>query len=467
MTNSSLDFVRTSPFTDDHRITAARRLIQEALAEHQSSINAVRPADPALKIPYAELLEELGELRGGSLYYPFLGTGLGNGALVELADGSVKYDMISGIGVHIAGHSDPELIDTLVLAAISDTVMQGNLQQNLDSMQLCSDLVELANATGAKLAHCFLSTSGATANENALKMMFQFKHPSNRMLTFANSFSGRTMALAQLTDRPKNRDGLPTTLAVDYVPFFDSSAPESSTQHAVARLQEHLQRYPQQHAGMCLELIQGEGGYYGAPREFFVALFEVLQEHDIPIFADEVQTFGRTTRMFAFQHLNLDEYIDVVSIGKMSQVCATLFTDRLKPRPGLVSQTFTGATSSIHAARFILKKFLNGRFLGTEGRTDQIHQRFVDHFERLHSRYPERITGPWGVGGMLAFTVHDGSPEVTRQFLDVLFERGVIAFPAGSSPTRVRMLPPLLAIKDDDIDNVCEIIAAVLESLPG
>ncbi len=458
--NNSLN--REDSLEEDPRIVEARKLIREAVADHVIRIDCVRPPDHSLQESYDQLLKQFGELRGGGLYYRYLGSGLGNGALVELVDGSVKYDMISGIGVHIYGHTHIGMIDELVQAAISDTVMQGNLQQNLDSLRLCDDLVRIARSSGSGLEHCFLSTSGATANENALKMMFQKKHPADRMLTFRNSFSGRTMALAQLTDRPKNREGLPTTLSVDYIPFFDNDQPAQSTKASLAALSEHLHRYPESHAGMCLELIQGEGGYYSAPREFFIALFDVLREHDIPIWIDEVQTFGRTSRMFAFQHLELDEYVDVVTLGKMSQVCATLFTKDLKARPGLVSQTFTGATSSIRAAQFILKQFCEGNYLGENGRTLQIHNRFVQHFERLHAENPNSIRGPWGIGGMVAFTVFDGSAERTKDFLNRLFEAGVIAFPAGAEPTRVRMLPPLLVMLDKDIDAVCGLIENVL-----
>ncbi len=461
----NLPEVGLSQLCNDPRIVEAQRLIRETISEFKGRITDIRPPEPELSEPYENLLSEMGDLRGGGLYYPYLGSGIGNGALVELADGSIKYDMISGIGVHICGHSHEELIESLVEAALSDTVMQGNLQQNLDSYHLCKDLLALATKTGANLDHCFLSTSGAMANENALKMLFQKKSPADRMLTFENSFSGRTMALAQLTDRPGNRDGLPETISVDYVPFFDQNDPEESTKRSVDALQKFLDRYPDRHAGMCLELIQGEGGYYSAPREYFVALFECLQQHQIPILIDEIQTFGRTSRMFAFQHLGLDEYVDLVTIGKMSQVCATFFSDDMKPRPGLISQTFTGATSSIHAARFILKQFQDGEFLGDNGRTQEIHNRFTAHFEKLHTATPDRITGPYGVGGMVAFTVFDGSPKRTKEFLNALFGAGVIAFPAGANPTRVRMLPPLLAIQNEDIDKVCEIIQSVLNQI--
>lgn len=446
----------------DPRVVEAKRLLREALHEHQSQLTGVRPPQETLQVCYADLLSQFAECRGGSLFFPYLGSGLGNGALVELADGSVKYDMISGIGVHGFGHSNPELMEAGIDAALSDTVMQGNLQQNIESAQLATELVELATLTGSSLRHCFLTTSGATANENALKLLFQKRQPASRILAFANCFSGRTLATGQITDRAKNRLGLPTVLGVDYVPFFSAQAGSESLAVSLQRLREHLERFPGGHAGMVCELIQGEGGYYSASREFLEGICLELRRHQIPIWFDEIQTFARTTAPFAFQHFRLEEYADVVTVGKLTQVCATLFTSEFVPGPGLISQTFTGATSSIHAARNILKRLRTGNYFGENGRVMQIHHRFAGHLEELHRQHPHRIRGPWGIGGMVAFTALDGSASAAKKFLDALFSAGVLAFSAGAEPTRIRMLPPFGVIRDEDIDEVCRIIGQTL-----
>lgn len=467
MTNSIL---RVDALRADPRVAQAQELLTAALTEQSATFTGIRPPRDELQASYARTIARFSQQRGGNLFYPYLGSGLGRGALVELADGSVKFDMISGIGVHAFGHNDPELMRASVAAALSDTVMQGNLQQNGESAALSTELIEMAqakngNSSSSLLQHCFLSTSGATANENALKLLFQKRQPASRMLAFANCFAGRTLATAQLTDRAKNRIGLPTVLAVDYVPFYQQGVPAAiSTEQTLAMLREHLERYPGAHAGMVMELIQGEGGYYCAPREFLAAFCSVLREHQIPIWFDEIQTFGRTTQPFAFQHFGLEEFADVVTVGKMTQVCATLFTDEFVPQPGLISQTFTGATASIFAARSILQRLRAGNFFGTNGRLMQVHARFVKHFEELHRQHPELISGPWGLGGMVAFTALDGNSAASKKFLDALFAAGVMAFSAGAGPTRIRMLPPFGVIEDEQIDAVCEVIATTLRA---
>ena len=107
----------------DPRIEEAKKLLQDAVAEHSKTLVSVRPPNPELTVEYEKLLAEFGSIRGNNIFFPYLGSGIGNGPFVELADGSVKLDMITGIGVHGYGHSHPLLINAGVDAAISDTVM--------------------------------------------------------------------------------------------------------------------------------------------------------------------------------------------------------------------------------------------------------------------------------------------------------------------------------------------------------
>jgi len=447
---------------NDPRIVEAKRLILETLGEYQQTMVGVRPPRPELKQPYEQAIEEFGQLRGAPLFYPYMGSGLGRGALVELADGSIKYDFISGIGVHHFGHSHPAVVECQLEAALRDTVMQGNLQQNPESMVLARTLVSAASRYGACLTHCFFSTSGAMANENALKMIFQKKSGADRILAFEGCFAGRSLVLCNITDKAAYREGMPSLLHVDYVPFFDAANAAQSTRWALERLHEHLKRYPGRHAAMCMELVLGEGGFYAGSRDFFLALLEVLKQHQVAVFVDEIQTFSRTCELFAFQHFGLDEYVDIVTLGKSSQVCATLFRDEYNPKTGLLSQTFTGATSALLASQTIVQELLAGGFFGPEGRIARLHERCLKHLQDIQGRHPGLLAGPFGIGAMIAFTPLDGSEERVKQFIHALFDAGVISFYAGSDPARVRFLLPVGAVTLEDIDRVAEIVEHTL-----
>jgi len=340
--------------------------------------------------------------------------------------------------------------------------MQGNLQQNVESLHVAAALTAAACARGAQLTHCFLTSSGAMANENALKLVFASKASADRLLAFEHSFAGRTMALAFVTDNAAYRQGLPTTLKVDYVPFYDAADPRGSTDRALRVTAHHLARYPGQYAGMVMELVQGESGYYPGSRPFFEPLLDLLHAHGVAVIFDEIQTFGRTSEMFAFQHFGLDRHADVVTIGKLSQVCATLFTDAFRPAPGLISQTFTASSTAIAAARVILHQLSTGDFYGPNGRITRLHDHFTRRLQDLSERYPGWVTGPFGIGAMIAMTPFDGKPEQARALLQALFRNGVMAFVAGAAPTRVRFLMPLGVVTEPDIDAVCRILENTL-----
>lgn len=452
-----MDRTRAERFFTDARVLKAREMIQEALVDHQTDLSGISPPLSDLKKSYEETLENLYRLRGADLFYPYLGSGFGRGVLVELADGSVKYDLITGIGAHFFGHSQPELIDASICGALEDVVMQGHLQQNLESVKLVEQFVRLSG-----LDHCFLTTSGAMANENALKIAFQFNHSKNRVMVFEHCFMGRTLALAQMTDKAAYREGLPLNMGIDYIPFFDHRDPEGSTRRAVDAMETLIHRYPEMHAVMVFELIQGEGGYNTAPREFFTALMAVCRAHGIAVMVDEIQTFGRTERPFAFQTLELEEYTDLVTVGKMTQVCATLFRKRVKPKGGLLSQTFTAPSAVIRAAIAILERIENGDLYGKNGRIAHRSTTFRNHLEELSRRYPNYVRGPFGMGAMIAFTPMDGELKTAIALVKTLFNEGVIAFIGGAVPARIRFLIPACVIQEGEIDEVMKIIERTL-----
>ncbi|MEO1528836.1 MAG: aminotransferase class III-fold pyridoxal phosphate-dependent enzyme [Planctomycetota bacterium] len=452
---------------DDPRVAEAKKLILEALADHARDLTTVRPSSEPMKDSYAEWLDRLAEMRGNPPFWPYLSSGLGNGPYVELSDGSVKLDFIGGIGVHGAGHSHPAMVTAALDSALEDTVMQGNLQQNPASVLVMEKLIGMARESGAGLDHCMLSTSGAMANENALKIAFHNASPASRILAFDNAFAGRSLAMASLTDRAKYREGLPLTIDVDYLPFRDPSNPARSQRWAVDEVKRLLDRHPGRYAAFWAEPIAGEGGYYGGSGEFFRALCEPLKEAGVLIIFDEVQSFSRTSRPFAFQHYGLDEYADIVTIGKITQVCATLYASRLKPTAPILSQTFTGSTSSILTGLEMLNLLEQNECFGENGQNMSRARYFAGRLAELGEKYPGQVAGPFGEGMMVGFTPGDGSLECAKQLMTRLYEIGLLGFVCGGNPTRLRFLPPPVNTTTEHIDHAIELIDTALAELPS
>jgi len=457
---------------------SVRRSIEAIVREvtvARESITGARGPLADLAAGYEDALERLAAAKGKPALYPYVGSGLGNGPLVELADGSVKWDMISGIGVHAFGHSDPELIATALSAAMSDTVMQGNLQFNADSIEFAELVLAEAGRT-SRLRHAFLCNSGVIANESGLKVCYQKNAPASRVLAFADCFMGRTTTMAQIGDSAAGRVGIPLNTPVDYLPFHDPEQGERSTQQTLAQLQQYLDRYPGQHACMVFELVQGEGGFNAGPREFFEPLMKACREGGIAVFVDEVQTFGRTEAMFHFEQLGLGEYVDVVTLGKMSQICACLYTEAFNPKPGLLSGTFVGSTVALQVGRRVLERLRDGGFYGGSGRNALLQHAFREHAQKLISAHPqwfppvrhpagsvrERTPLFGGVGGMMRLTPFGGNKAKITRALHILFAEGVIAFYCGHGPYHIRFLPPIGAMQPEQFGEVFAILERAL-----
>ncbi|MBT3584167.1 MAG: aminotransferase class III-fold pyridoxal phosphate-dependent enzyme, partial [Halobacteriovoraceae bacterium] len=291
----------------------------------QQKFNSVVAADPSKQGQLTDALQEYAEQRGRGFLYPYLSTGRGHGPFTECLDGSVKYDLICAIGPNLLGHSHPLTIKSHLEAATRDTVMCGNLLPYADALNLSSSL--LATVANSKLRHFWYSGSGSFANDTALKMLWQKKAPAYRILAFEKAFAGRSVATQDITHNEAYRVGMPETVQVDHVPHFDPSIPGNSIEATIAALDACWEKNPDQYCVLMLELIQGEGGFITSSREDFITVFKWAKEKGIYIWVDEVQTFARTKELFSFQTLELEEYVDIVTVGKALQVCGTLYSE--------------------------------------------------------------------------------------------------------------------------------------------
>ena len=439
------------------------------LQADQKGIDGARPAREGGAETLSSWVERFTSSRGKGPLYPYVGSGMGRGPLVELVDGSVKWDLINGIGVNMFGHSDPEMVRAALESALCDIVMEGNLQFNEKSIEFGELLVAQASR-GSKLRHVFLTNSGAMANENTLKVCQQRTGGAPRVLAFQDCFMGRSTTMAQIGDSAGGRVGIPLNVQVDYMPFHDPTLGEGSIGRTLRHLEQAIARYPGQHSCFIFELVQGEGGFRTAPREFFVPLMERCREAGIPVWDDEVQTFGRNTEMFMYDVLDLGKYVDAVAIGKMSQACAVLYTEELAPKPGLLSGTFIGSTSAFHVGHAALSRLRDGGYYGPDGAIARLQDSFREHAGRLVATHPEwfppitlesgRTTEEWygGTGGMCRLTPFGGDRAIIMTCLKHLFAEGVIAFICGHGPHHIRFLPPVGVMEPAHFEPVFQIL---------
>lgn len=456
----------SSQFHNSQEYLNAKEQILNSLKKHTSQINSVKKTQSEeMKTKYKNFVDQMGNLRGRPLFYPSIQSGLGNGPFMELLDGSVMYDMITGIGVNFLGHSHP-IYAQEVIESVGADIMQGNLQPGEEMSALLDALLKRVGKE-SRLKHGWIMGSGTMVNEIALKCVRQVKHPATKIIAFQDCFTGRSTAMQEITDNPKYRQNQPLYGEVKYIPYYDAKLGlEKSIENTVGKLKEHLNNDPGKFAALMVEIVQGEGGFTSAPTEFFVKLFEAAKSAGLAVWADEVQTFGRTGELFAFQTFGLEKYIDICTVGKLLQSCVVLYTEEYNPQPGLVAGTFSGSTTALRTAKRTVEYLEEEGFLGKDGIIAQRSKYFRKKLDELAEGKCKDLLGERrNVGGMIAFSPFKGEMDDVKATVLKLFDLGVMAFSCGHGPYFVRFLPPLPVMTEAHIDEVCEIISAALHEV--
>jgi len=454
--------------TSDSSLKLKQAALVHAILADLQDIRAIKgPHSPHTSVQMSEALAGLQAMKGRTPFYPYVGTGRGNGAFVELLDGSVKLDFISGIGIYFFGRGYPAFIEASLEAAGLEP-MQGNLEPSVDATLLLHRLIELAGRE-SQLKHGWTFCSGTMANENALKIIRQKKFPATRVFAFQDCFAGRSSTMAEITDNPSYRDGLPLYGAVSYIPFYrEDLGVEASLKEAIDFIEREMRVAPNEYAALMVELVQGEGGVRWAPKEYFRALLSFARSKSLAVWVDEVQTFGRLKSLFGFEEFEVGDLVDVVTVGKLLQVCATLYTEEFNPRPGLIAGTFTGSTASFRIARKTLEILTTQDFYGEEGRIARLSDYFYQGLKTVSEKLPPgSIAAIRANGGMVAFQYRDGDGTESQKLMLDLFKNGLITLGAGHGPYVVRMLPPMGVLTTHEIDLACEIIYKTLLDRPN
>lgn len=222
----------------------------------------------------------------------------GRGVDVWDAEGKRYLDLFSGWAVSLLGHCHPN-----VVAAIKN---QAEKLQHAPNIYYTEPQGLLAKHISEKSfgGQCFFCNSGAEANEAAIKLARIHNSDTGKykIITFSNSFHGRTIATVTATAQPKYHKGFaPLIEGFSYVPFNDLEALKKSVDDKTCAI--------------MLETIQGEGGINIATKDFLQGIRKLCDEKGLLLILDEVQCgMGRTGKYFAYQHYDIEP--DIMTLAK-------------------------------------------------------------------------------------------------------------------------------------------------------
>jgi acetylornithine/N-succinyldiaminopimelate aminotransferase len=352
----------------------------------------------------------------------------GSGCRVWDFEGKEYLDFGAGIAVCSLGHAHPEVTEA-VLQQASTLVHTSNLYRTAPQAELARHLVEIAG-----IGKVFFCNSGAEANEGLIKLARKFGNPDGRyeIITFQNSFHGRTMAGISATAQEKIKKGFaPLLEGFLHLPLGDLDAVSAAIGPKTVAI--------------LIEPVQGEGGIHLATREFLRGLRRICNERQLLLLFDEIQCgLGRTGDWCGWKSLDSELMPDGVSwakgiangfpLGAFWASSERGLCDLLGP--GSHGTTYGGNPVCCAAALKVLE------IIEREGLCQNATVQGAKLRDGLLAMKGSRLREVRGLGLMIGFELADaGDTNVALLFTKKLMARGLLAIPAGERV--LRLLPPL------------------------
>lgn len=349
----------------------------------------------------------------------------GNGDILTDQDGKKYIDFFSGIAVNTLGHANRN-IKAALNSQVDRIIHSSNWYYNQEQIE-AAKLISEFSFPGKTL----FVNSGTEASEAAIKLVRKFGLSQSKkkyqIITFSNSFHGRTFGAMSATAQSKIHDGFgPIVPGFVYLPYNN------------IKLFEKEIRKNKNIAGVMIELIQGEGGIVLADKDFVKTVFELSSRNGIVTVVDEVQTgIGRTGKIFGYQHYDISP--DIITLAKglgagvpigaihAKKYLADIFTK------GVHGTTFGGNHLSCAAAAAVLKEFKKSALLANVEKTGKM---FFDLLADIKSTTTV-IKEIRGVGLHIGIELTIPGIDIVKKAMDM----GLII--NCTSEKVIRIMPPL------------------------
>ena len=350
---------------------------------------------------------------------------------------NTKYlDLYGGHGVISIGHTHPHYVEKLK-SQLDKIGFYSNSIQNPLQVELAK---KLGKISGCENYDLFLCNSGAEANENALKLA-SFKTGKKRVISFKNSFHGRTSAAVAVTDNLNINAPINLQQEVTFLPLNQIDLVEQEIKKGDV-------------CAVIIEGIQGVGGLDEGTTDFFKNLERICKENEVILILDEIQSgYGRSGKFFAFQHHNI--HPDIITIAKGMgngfPIGGVLMTDEIKAEFGMLGTTFGGNHLACVAAISVLE------VIEKENLIENVNEVFTYFLEKI--KETPQVKKVKGKGLMLGVEFNFEVAEIRKK---LIFDQHI--FTGGASNKNLlRILPPLSVTKNE-IDKFIEALKVVLRN---
>ena len=391
-------------------------------------------------------------------------------------DDNLFLDCNAGVAVCSTGHCHPEIVEAITKQANEFIHFCGTDFFYRHMPELGKKLEEICPIDGPTRTH--FANSGAEAIETALKLAM-YHTRRQKFISFYGSFHGRTLGALSLTSSKKaQRLGfMRQALDVVHVPYpnrfrhFANEMPtddETISRDVINWIENRIFKTttpPEEVAGIVLEVVQGEGGYIPAPKQFVKEIRRICDENGIMLIVDEVQSgMGRTGKMFALDHhegIKADIMCLAKGLGSGMPIGACIArADIMDWHKGAHASTFGGNPVALAAALKTIELLQNGLV----NNAAEVGNYLRAGLDDLKNKY-DCIGDVRGLGMMLGveFVTDKTSLKPDSELRDRIemecYKRGLIILGCGNNS--IRWSPPLILTKEN-VDVALQIFDEVI-----
>ncbi|KMJ60478.1 acetylornithine aminotransferase [Bacillus sp. LL01] len=353
----------------------------------------------------------------------------GKGTYVWTDNGEEYLDFTSGIATCNLGHCPPK-----IQAALQEQLTQLWHISNLYHIPKQDELAQLL-VENSCFNQVFFCNSGAEANEAAIKLIRSFaKHKSGKLaniVTFQQSFHGRTLATVAATGQEKVKAGFePMLEGFTHLPYNDYRS-----------LRTIRELSP---TAVMLELLQGEGGVIPADSNWIKELSSICKEDGILLVVDEVQTgMGRTGSLFLYEQYGIEPDIMTLAkgLGSGFPIGAMLAKAEVAAafQPGMHGSTFGGNPLASTAGTATLKVLSETDVIRNSVEQSQY---LLTELESLKANY-SNVKEIRGRGMLIGILIDGDAMKIVNKAMD----EKLLILSAGANV--IRLLPPLTVSKEE------------------
>jgi 4-aminobutyrate aminotransferase/(S)-3-amino-2-methylpropionate transaminase len=225
-------------------------------------------------------------------------------------------------------------------------------------------------------------------------------------------------------------------------------------------------------ACIIIELVQGEGGFFVAPKAYIKALRQLCDDAGIMLIFDEVQSgFGRTGKWAAYEHYGVIPDISTwaKSMGSGMPISAVMGKAHVMDAaaPSTLGGTYAGNPVCCAAALATLH-YMEDIDINALG--EKVGHIVRSRFEYFQQQYPQVVGEVRGLGAMLAFDVisngdwNSYNAAGTQHIINTCAERGLVVISAGVHGNVVRILSPLV-IEEELLEKGLDILEETLRTV--